>query len=181
MNRLIANKYKLEKNTKWTVDLPGLSPLILRCPAHFQLGHVSCAAMHLHIRLGYFYSFIRIAGWFDSSIRLTPAHSSFTTAKVPQSSCQNTGSVNGCYCCSHAHTQVPISPRVCLLSNNRALPCRNTLKLLSLSLSHFTSLPIKLSALCVTHPFARECGWDVEELFPSSFKTLALLFNFLCH
>lgn len=110
--------------------------------------------------LGYFYSFIRITGWFDSSIRLTPAHGSFTTAKVPQSSRQNTGSVNGCYCCSHAHTRVPISPRVCLLSNNRALPCRNTLKHFSLSLSNFTSLLIKLSTLCVTHPAEQLiCAW----------------------
>ncbi len=79
------SKQAQTREIQWPVDLPVLSPLLLRCPAHFQLPRVSCAVMQSH---WYFYRFLRIARWFYSSIRLTPAHSSSTTAEVPQSSCQ---------------------------------------------------------------------------------------------
>lgn len=49
INRLIPNMPKLRKINS---DLPVLNPLVLRCPAHFQLARASCAVMQSHSYFG---------------------------------------------------------------------------------------------------------------------------------
>lgn len=112
-----------------------------------------------------FYPFLRIPGCFYSSIRLPPAHSSSTTAEVPQSSSSCQIRIWWVFLLlSRAHARVPISPWAGLLSNNVALPCRNTLKHFSLGFHGFPNLIV----LVMCNPSCWTAHWSMDTCERSS-------------
>lgn len=106
---------KKKKKSQWPVDLPVWSPLVLRCPAHFQLGRVSCAVMQAHS-----YFFIPFSAFLGVFI---PASGCLQLTAPPQllkflshHHRVRSGS-DGCSCCSLARTlESPSHPEpVCLV------------------------------------------------------------------